>query len=491
MALLIRVTLQWLWQMACPSVQEGMAWLHFDLRILWYVMEWSIRLGALAVVPLRRSPAATTSWLLLIFFFPVLGLLLYWSIGRPAFPAARARRWTALQPFYADVAERLDAAAGRSDSETRRFARILGGMPSVEGNRVELIDVYEAVVERLVADIDSAERQVDLLVYIFAADAVGQAVARALARAVSRGVRCRVMFDTLGSYHWRRDTLHLLRDAGVEVREALPIRFLWRHSRLDMRNHRKLFVIDGRIAYAGSQNLVAKDFRPGIVNHELVARMTGPAVASIAAVVSGDWAIEAEGEPEPLPVAIADRTGDAEVQLLPSGAGFPLAGFETLLVWSLHRARRYATIVTPYFIPDGDVIGAMRSAAARGVRVDLVVSAVVDQHLVHLAQCSYFEELLAAGVCIHQYCGFLLHAKNVSIDDELGILGSSNVDLRSFQLNEEASLLLHDAVSISRLTAIQADYLTASRPVDMGAWRSRSSLRRLAENIARMVSPLL
>lgn len=464
---------------------------HPDLRLVWYAAEWLIRLGALAIVPLRRSPAATMSWLLLIFFFPAAGLALYLFIGRPRFPAARERRWQALHPFYTDVAQRLDAAAGCKIGETERFARTLGRLPCAAGNTVELIDDYDAVIDRLVTDIDGARYHVDLLVYIFADDAIGRRIAGALERAVARGVRCRVMFDPVGSHAWRRGTWRLLRGAGVEVREALPVRLLWRRSRADMRNHRKLFVIDGTIGYAGSQNLVAKDFRPGVVNRELVARVTGPAVASMAAVIAGDWAIEGDGPLAPAPVTVPARTGAACVQLLPSGADFPLEGFETLLVWQLHRACHHVVLVTPYFVPDEDVIGALRGAAARGVVVDLIVSAVVDQQIVHLAQCSYFEELLAAGIRIHQFRDFLLHAKNVSIDGTLGIVGSSNVDLRSFQLNEEASLLLYDTAAITRLGEIQAAYIAGSDRLDADVWRARPRLRRLPENIARIMSPLL
>jgi cardiolipin synthase len=464
---------------------------HPDLRLLWYGAEWLIRLGALAVIPLRRSPAATASWLLLIFFFPGAGLLLYLFIGRPQFPAARERRWRELRPFYADVADRLEGAAGCEEDETSRFARTLGRMPCANGNGIALIADYDEVIDRLVADIDAARHQVDLLVYIFADDAVGRRIAGALASAVGRGVRCRVMFDPVGSHHWRRGTLRLLRASGVEVREALPVRLLWRRSRADMRNHRKLFVIDGAIGYAGSQNLVSKDFRPGVTNRELVARVTGPVVASMAAIVSGDWWIEGSEPPASAPIAIPAASGGARAQLLPSGADYPLEGFETLLVWQLHRACRRAVLVTPYFIPDEDVIGAMRCAAARGVTVDLVVSAVVDQRIVHLAQSSYFDELLDAGVRIHTYRDFLLHAKNVSIDGKLGIVGSSNVDLRSFQLNEEASLLLHDATAIARLEEIQADYIAASDTLHLAGWRARPRLQRLPENIARIMSPLL
>lgn len=460
-----------------------------DLYFLWYAAEWLIRFAALAVVPMRRSPAAAAGWLLLIFFLPGPGLILYLLIGRPSFPAARQRRSHELRPFFADVAERLGETG--DGGEIARFAERLGRLPAASGNSIELIDDYDGFVDRLAQDIRDATRRVDILVYIFADDAVGQRLAAELGQAVRRGVRCRVMFDPVGSHHWRRSTLALLRNAGVEVREALPVHWLKRRHRADMRNHRKLFVIDGETSYAGSQNLVAKDFRPGVVNRELVARVRGPVVAEIAAVIAADWAMEEEGPPRPSPVAIPAAEGEARLQLLPSGADYPLEGFETLLVWQLHRSRERVILVTPYFVPDEDVIGALRSAAARGVTVDLIVSAVADQKIVHLAQCSYFEELLKAGIRIHQYQGFLLHAKNASVDGELGVLGSSNVDLRSFQLNEEASLLIYEAGAIERLKAIQEDYIAASDELELERWQSRPRLQKLFENIARIMSPLL
>jgi len=148
-------------------------------------------------------------------------------------------------------------------------------------------------------------------------------------------------------------------------------------------------------------------------------------------------------------------------------------------------------IVTPYFIPDDDVLSAIYAAAARGVEVDLVVSRVVDQRLVNLSQSSYYTGLLERGVRINLFSDYLLHAKNLLIDDRLAVVGSSNVDLRSFQLNDEASLLLYDAASIARVEAIQRGYLEASELLDPVRWRHRSRLRRLGENIARLMNSLL
>jgi cardiolipin synthase len=464
-----------------------------DIEPAWYALEWIIRIGALAMVPLRRTPAATRSWLLLIFFWPVPGLLLFLVIGSPRFPQRRKARFDQLKPFLDDVADRLGTAAPSAAEGSEPIAALawtLGGLPAGAGNDVELIDDYDGGIDRLIADIDGAQRWVHLLVYILADDAVAQRVIAALGRAVKRGVRCRVMLDPIGSRRWQRGALRLLDDAGVETRKALPFHLIRGRTRRDMRNHRKLFVIDGTIGYAGSQNIIAKDFRPGVTNHELIARVRGPVVAEMTAIVEVDWCIESENE-SCEPIEIPAAVGEACIQLLPSGAEYPLEGFETLLVWQLHQARERTVIVAPYFIPDDEIVAALRTAVVRGVAVDVVVSAVVDQRLVNLAQRSYYDELLSAGVRIHLYRDYLLHAKNVSIDGRLAILGSSNVDLRSFQLNEEVSLLLYDRDSVFRLEAVQRGYIAHSDQLDLAAWRARARVQKFTENIARMVGPLL
>jgi len=464
----------------------------WGIGTVYEVLEWAIRLGALVVIPFKRK-ATATAWLLFLFLLPVPGLLLFLAIGQPRFPRWRTERFEKLQPFFDSTSRALGVASADglgAVADTAELAKRLGGFPPVAGNSIELVDDYDALIRRLIEDIDAARSTVRLLIYIFADDDVGQSVIAALGRAVRRGVRCEVLLDPVGSGPWIRGTLESLRRENVSTREALPFHWLRGRTRRDMRNHRKLFVIDGVIGYAGSQNIVAKDFRRGVVNRELVARVTGPIVSALEAVILVDWSLETnEDLPPSLPVPA--QSGAATLQLLPSGADYPLEGFQTLLVWQLHEARKRAIIVTPYFIPDQDVIGALQTAAARGVEVDIIVSQVVDHPLVNLAQRSYYDELLACGVRVHEYRDHLLHAKNVSIDGNLGIIGSSNVDLRSFQLNEEVSLLLLDRSSVASLESIQRGYLKDSDRLDLDQWRRRGRPAMLAENLARLSAPLL
>jgi cardiolipin synthase len=455
---------------------------------LYDVVAWAIRLAALVVVPFRRKFTAA-AWLLLIFFLPIPGLILFWMIGQPKFPKGRIDRFKELRHCFDGVGDALRKVQPRRPSPVAAFAERLGYFPATSGNRADLIDDYDQVIHRLIEDIDGAKKYVFIVVYIFADDAVAQTVIDALGRAIARGVDCRVLVDPVGSIHWVRGTVRRLRAVGVRTREALPLRLI-RRTRRDMRNHRKLFIIDGRIGYAGSQNIVAKDFRPGVVNRELVARCTGPVVAAMEAVFQGDWFLET-GDNPPSSIEPPPTDGEAILQLLPSGPEYPMAGFETLLVWQLHQASKRAIIATPYFIPDQDVIAAFRIAAARGVEVDLVLSQVVDHPVVNLAQRSYYADLMSSGVRIHLFDHYLLHAKNVSIDGKLAIVGSSNVDLRSFQLNEEVSLLLHDPASVAALEAVQRHYIADSKPIEPDQWAKRGRPIMVAENFARLVSPLL
>lgn len=457
-----------------------------------YVLEWLVRLGGLMVIPFRRSPAAARSWLLLIFFLPIPGLLLFLAIGSPKFPAWHVERFKHMRPFLQEIRDRLRGCDDLVDQNTdvTELAERLGYLPAVSGNAVEILDDYDATIARLVTDIGQAKRHVRILTYIFADDEMGLKVIDALGDAVARGIACHVLIDGFGSHRWIRRTLRKLQDKGVEARAALPFRAIWHRTRRDMRNHRKLYIIDGEIGYAGSQNIVCRDFRPGIVNCELVARVAGPAVTEMTAVFLTDWYVETEQLLEREP-PIPDKTGDRRVQVLPSGADYPLEGFQTLLTWQVDRAEREVVMVTPYFVPDDSLLSALTTAVVRGVEVHIIVSAVVDQELVNLAQSSYYSELLARGVHIHRYRDYLLHSKTVRIDDDLGIVGSSNVDIRSFQLNEEVSLLLLDRESISALRAVQESYLAGSDELQLDQWRQRNRFRRFAEGLARMVGSLL
>lgn len=469
--------------------------------ISYLAVEWVIRLVMLVIVPLRRSAAAARSWLLLTFFLPVPALVVYLFIGRPSYPLWRRKRFGRLPEVLSEAVAEIKHSRYCSRpslpenlSAASTLIEKLGRFPALSGNEIEFIVNYDDAIARLVADIDQARVSINLLYYIFGNDETGRLVMEALTRAVSRGVTCRVLLDAMGSQRWARSVSRQLGNAGVEVRLALTVGIFHRRSaRADLRNHRKIAVIDGSVAHIGSQNIVNAEVRIGIINEELVARIEGPAVTELQAVFVGDWYVET-GEVLNAPALFPHRHrlhSGAVAQVLPSGPDYPDAGIGHLMVALVHGARERIVLTSPYFIPDEPLLQALKTAAMRGVEVRLVVSSIVDHVIVGLAQQSYYTELLEAGVRIHCYDGGFLHAKHATFDNDIALLGSANLDIRSFVLNAEISMIFFASDLVAKLEHEQARYFASSAELTTDTWDHRPIVRKTCENIARLASPLL
>ncbi|HSI34889.1 MAG TPA: phospholipase D-like domain-containing protein, partial [Tepidisphaeraceae bacterium] len=282
--------------------------------------------------------------------------------------------------------------------------------------------------------------------------------------------------------------------AGAEVVRVLPVS-LWRRvssARVDLRNHRKLAVIDGVVGYTGSQNVIDPAFKKPLVYEEVVVRAAGPVVAQLQAVFLADHFVEtAHGIRDAGMFPVTPAAGASPAQLLPSGPGYPHQNLQRMIVSLLHAARHRVVITTPYFIPDEPVLQAVQTAVLRGVEVHLVVSKQIDQFLVGLAQRSYYEDLLEAGVRIHSYTRRFLHAKHVSVDDDVALIGSSNMDIRSFVLNAEVMLVVYDRAVVARLRKIQERYFADSEEITAEAWRARPGWHKVLQNVARLADSLL
>ncbi len=469
---------------------------------IYLASEWAIRLVMLFYVPQRRNPAAARGWLLLIFFLPWAGLILYAIFGRAYLPRQRLEMEQAVSRLVRELQPRILGRALTSQpslpatfAPAVALAHTLADFGLCRGNRVELITDYEGALERLLDDIGKATRHVHLLYYLFRNDETGQRVASALADAAARGVSCRVLADGYGSWFSFRRLAPWLRGHGVEAVLVMPPRLWGRKAvRLDLRNHRKIAVVDGRIGYVGSQNLVNPDANRGLTNEELVARLEGPVVRQLQAVFLADRYYETESlATEPLEELLpeGDEPGGSTAQAMPSGPGYHRATTQQIMIALMHAAQRRIVLTTPYFVPDEPFLLAVTMAAERGVEVHLVVSRHSNKPIVHLAQQSNYDELLEAGVHIHRYFGNFLHAKHATIDDEVALIGSSNLDIRSFALNNEIGVIVYDRDVVSRLQDIQLRYFSDSEEVDPDQWRRRSILMRVAQNTARLADTLL
>jgi cardiolipin synthase len=463
--------------------------------------EWVIRFAMLFYVPYRRDAAAARGWLLLIFFLPWGGLLLYAFFGRAYLPRQRRARQQAVReatdriyrqipvavPFHASAPAQLWPAL--------ELTGALSNFPVVGGNRFQLIHDYQAALDHLVAGIDAARSHVHLMYYIYADDAVGRRVSEALVRASQRGVAVRVLMDAIGARDGLKVHAPALRAAGAEVIALLPLH-LFKRDRLrpDLRNHRKIVVVDGRVAFFGSQNIVSPTANRGLTNEEMVVRAEGPIVKQLHAVLLGDRFLEMADLPPEVDVsshAVQPPQQPAYAQVLPSGPGYNTDTTENVMVGLLYAALSRVVLTTPYFIPSSQFVSAMCNAARRGVTVHLIVDRASNKPFVQFAQESYYDTLLEAGVHIHGYYGNFLHAKLMSVDESVALIGSSNLDRRSFELNEEVTVLIYDPVVAADLWQIEQGYLAKSDTVDPAAWSRRPAPKRLLQNVARLFDALM
>ncbi|GIW80161.1 MAG: cardiolipin synthase A [Gemmatales bacterium] len=489
----------WEWLLNLYEARDAKTWAG-----LYFIGEWLVRIVMLAWVPMKRSPAAAASWLILIFFVPFVGLFLFLWFGYRQLPSWRLQRLQRAEKAIQQIGDRFHKEHPHIFHPTLppelnhavRLAQKLGKMPILGGNSVELLVVYDDIIDRLVSDIDTAEHNVHLLYYIFADDRTGKKVMDALVRARKRGVTCRVLFDSLGTGRAYRALYRKLAPVGVQIEAMLPVGIFpllrARMARPDLRNHRKIAVIDGRVAYTGSQNLVDAKYKEGITYEELMVRLTGPIVLELQAVFAADWYVETEEVlDDDLIFPDPEIAGEVPAQALPSGPGYEIENNQRVIVSLIHGARERVVITTPYFIPDLALLQALQTAVLRGVDVKLILSQKEDQVLVHLAQQSYYEELLEVGVEIHLYKEKFLHAKHLTIDDSIAFVGSSNIDIRSFCLNAEISVLFYDRSVTAQLRAEQERYLTRCEALSMEKWSGRQLPKRFAQNVARLMSPVL
>jgi cardiolipin synthase len=488
-------------------------WEFFAL-VIPYVLTFGpliLQLSALTLIPERRKPAAAQAWLLLIFLTPVIGWIIYMLIGSPKLSRRRrdiqARANQAIVDRMRAIQRDPSSAHLHTPSLSPRLAGLvhmsqkLGGMPAFGGNTVEFLSDYNGTIRRIAEAIDCAKRYVHIEYYALVLDAATECVFAAMERAVERGVKVRVLYDHLGSLSYKpyRAMRARLAAAGIESHRMLavdPIHKEW--SRLDLRNHRKIVIVDGQLGFTGSQNLVLNTYHNDgdLVYEELVACISGPVVAQLQAVFTTDWFCETSVvlDPEHFREIAIDLApaGDMLAQVLPSGSAYESENNLRLFIALLHSAQHKAVITTPYFVPDDGLLSAITIAAERGVDVTLILSGVSDQWVVSRAQRSYYEELLESGVKIRLFNPpVMLHAKNMSIDDDIAAIGSSNMDMRSFQLNLEITLVLYDCEAVARLRTVEATYLARSTPVLLEEWRRQSFGEKFVQNSARLVSALL
>jgi cardiolipin synthase len=467
-----------------------------------------IELALMVRVLLRphRQPASRIAWVVVIFALPVVGILAYLLFGEVNIGRRRVARLRkvleGMPDFPAAVPEdeaNLEAKVPERYAQLFRVGRSISGFGPVGGNSAHLLANSNAAIDAMAADIDAAKHHVHLLFYIWLPDGNGCKIVEALKRAAGRGVSCRAMADDLGSRimihsaHWKA-----MGDAGVHVAVALPIgNPLLRplSGRIDLRNHRKIVVIDGRITYCGSQNCADPEFRikpkyaPWV---DAMMRFEGPVAAQNQHLFASDWMTYVDEDLDDLlrQPHQAPRPG-VPAQVIGSGPTVRYSAMPEMFESLMHAARRELVITTPYYVPDESMQNALCAAAYRGVDTSIVFPARNDSWIVGAASRSYYADLLAAGVKVYEYVGGLLHTKSLTLDGEMTLIGSANMDRRSFDLNYENNILFCDPGLSADVRQRQQQYLARSRPLDPNAVAAWPMTRRLWNNTIAMLGPLL
>ena len=433
----------------------------------------------------RRSPTSTLAWLMAILLIPYVGVPLYLLLGGRKLRRMAGRK----SPIY--------HSAGVDADDATALARLLNwyGLPGARaGNKVELVSSGVEAFDRILKMIDQARSSIDITTYILGLDPGGQELVDRLASRAAAGVRVRLLIDGVGSWRVRRSDVKRLTEAGGETAFFMPMLRLPFRGRPNLRNHRKLIVIDGSLALAGGMNLAWPYIgrSPEGLWQDVSLVVEGPAVTDLAAIFTSDWAFATKSQPTPPPPSVvtpdtSPSSPRGVVQVVASGpdvAGDPLYEAILLLIFS---ARRRIWIVTPYYVPDEMLSKALVLAARRGVDTRLIVPARSNHLTADLARASYLRDLHNAGGKVLLYTPEMLHAKAVVLDDSLAMIGSANMDMRSLFLNYELALFVSSAREIDAIAEWTEELAKRTTPeLPLSGWG-----RILAENVVRLLSPLL
>lgn len=454
---------------------------------------------AVVIVQQRRSPAATIAWLLVLALLPIVGWLIYRLIGPLRLERRKARRRVTrkvIEEATAALREIEYRAPTHHREQLARVAIAAGEAPPLRADLVELYTEGEAKYAALSDAIDAARHHIHLEYYIWENGQIGRRLRDQLAARARAGVEVRVLVDGTGSLGVRRRFFDPLVQAGAELAWFNPVSLLAiRRRRADFRSHRKILVCDGRVGFTGGMNVAdaeTAEFSGGLAWRDTHLRIEGSAVRVLQRVFAEDWcyATDTEIPSNDIYFPPPATTGGEIVQIVASGPDLDAFAIHKVFFAAINRAETRVWLTTPYFVPDDAILSALVSAAMRGVDVRVIAPAHSDSRLVDLAARSYFPDLLAAGARVYEYLPRFVHAKTFVIDDDVAIIGSANLDNRSFRLDFEVAVVVYGPAMNARLeTAFQAD-LAHCRELDRAGPPPRF-WARLGQSGARLFSPLL
>ncbi len=486
----------------------NMSWLESEVYLVFSATLYFsfLTLISLRVIIKRKPIGVSLAWLFLIFAVPLVGMIGYLIFGELNLGAKRSKRRKLLSGAFLKWIEE-QANTYKQDKELisenarsmQSFVESYTNMPMVKGNKHTLLTTTDNILLELTKEIREAKKHCYLMFYICNQGGLVDQLLEELKAAAQRGVTCKLLLDSVGSSDFFKSILPAqLRKAGVEVVEGLPVgAFRLLFQRQDLRLHRKLVCIDDHIAYTGSMNLVDPAYfkvEKGIGEWiDLMVRCEGPIVQHMEGLFIWDWSLETAQHLDLPPAnrSLFSLVGDENSQLIPSGPEFGKVGIHQVLLTAIYEAKYSLVLTSPYFVPDEILLTALQVASMRGVDVKIILPAKNDSLMVKYASRAFFEDLLKAGVEIHQFYGGLLHSKSIVIDEKLALVGTVNLDLRSFWLNFEMTMLIDNPKFAGDLLTAQMHYTLASNQLTLEKWRKRPFFKRILEGVLYLFSPLL
>lgn len=470
---------------------------------------WALAIGiTLRLMVKKQSVSATISWLMVIYLLPVVGILAYLIFGEITLGRKHQQATQTLQPKYmewfkqvSECEHLINKPANLAYSAIFDLTRKRLNIPCIIGNELHILDTPKTIIHSIINDIKKAAQSINMVFYIWAEDGMVNEVMNALIEARKRGVSVRILLDSVGSHRFLASSeCQYMRENGIEITEALHANlFRMFFHRIDLRQHRKIIVIDNQIAYTGSMNMVDPKFFKQSSNVgnwvDIMVRINGPVAPILNSLHAWDWEIETDEAlqvvlPE-CPLLPIEMHNSHAVQILATGPGFPDDLMPQSLSLAIFSARQSIVITSPYFVPDHTVAEALRIAALRGIEVSLILPKKNDSLMVEWASRIFFDELLAAGVKIYLFEKGLLHTKSVLIDNTLALVGTVNMDMRSFMLNFEVTMIVDDKNFANEVNILHEGYIASSSILRYEEWITRPVYHRIIERIFFLFSPLL
>jgi cardiolipin synthase len=479
----------------------------------WIYIAGTIYMLVLLAVCLRiiyetRSATKTMAYLLLAIFLPVAGIVFYilfgvnfWKIKmfdkKSAADEQMLKRMKKEMKVYKDE---IISPSELPTEDNKELATMLAKelqSPLTRNNKVKLLINGEEKFPEVFETIRKAKHHIHIEYYIYEQDKIGEQFEELLIQKANEGVQVRFIYDDFGSPNIKKKTEERMKKAGIEIYPFQKVLFYMLANRLNYRNHRKIIVIDGQTAFTGGINVCDKYINDGAQKlfwRDTHIRIDGPGVFYLQYLFLTDWNfcsgknLQAE---ELYFSSPADHKDDCFLQVAASGPDSSQPSVLFSLLQAIYLAKKEILITTPYFIPGDSILEALRIAALSGLSVKLLVPGICDSKLVNAASKSYYEDLLCAGVDIYMYQKGFVHAKTLVADSSLSIIGTANMDYRSFELNFEVNVMLYDRTVAEKLRTVFFKDLEDADKIDKEEWCSRPAYKQLPEKVARLFSHVL